>query len=122
MIDQFIQSETEDESASKKRSQSIEELQKDITEMSQMFKMLDDIVVQQSQQLNIISDQILSAKIKDDDALTQLSQTKKHNDSRNYSLVFGGSLLLIMIGGPTLLGIKTTCVIATLMGINYLNK
>lgn len=108
-------------------SRSIKSLQKDIVEIAEMFSTLNEVVTQQEQSINILSDQITSAQINTEQANIELSASKQYNDNYHYYFAFGGGLVLTLIGGPSLLGIKATCmvasgVVATALGINYLNK
>ena len=107
-------------------AQSIAKLQKEITEMTEMFKSLNEVVEQQNQPITTIGDQIQSATVQTKKAQTELIQAKQYSDKYHY-LMFGGGLVLTLIGGPVVLGIKVTCVVAsgfaaTAMGVNYLNK
>ena len=60
-------------------SQSIAKLQKEITEMAEMFGTLNEVVQQQNQPLIIITDQIQSTKVTTENAQVELIQAKQYN-------------------------------------------
>src|SRR5437016_6012077 len=109
------------------RSQEIKALEKDVAELADMYKILNQTIEDQNQPLNLINDRIESTQLNVIEANQELVVAQRYQNNRRYYLLLGGGLLVTAIGGPTLLGLKATCilipgVIAVAKGYDYLSK